>query len=375
MGLIKAAGKAVSTTLKDQWKEFIKCENMDNNTLMIKKTTENGVITKKSAIEVAPGQIAVIFQSGKILDATAEEGIYTFDESSSPSFFAGDFGAVFKEMWTRFTFNGATNKDQAIFFINAKEIIDNKFGTPAPVPYQDYSHPIPNQMTNTITPLRVEVKCFGKYTFKITDPAVFMREVAGTADVYYKDDICEQMRSEVQASFQKVLNELGNSENKAPVLELPSYTDKIKEIMDEKVFDQNIRDRGMSIKSFIIESVTLDEESNRKIDNYELSSNNYMQQGAIVGGMSKAVVDAANNSNGAATGMMGVGMVNMASSGMMNNAMGAAFTNTEGSKADLSGEKKEEESSAPATGKMNFCPNCGTKASGKFCSNCGTKLE
>ena len=374
MGLIKAAGKAVSTTLKDQWKEFIKCENMDNNTLMIKKTTENGVITKKSAIEVAPGQIAVIFQSGKILDATAEEGIYTFDESSSPSFFAGDFGAVFKEMWTRFTFNGATNKDQAIFFINAKEIIDNKFGTPAPVPYQDYSHPIPNQMTNTITPLRVEVKCFGKYTFKITDPAVFMREVAGTADVYYKDDICEQMRSEVQASFQKVLNELGNSENKAPVLELPSYTDKIKEIMDEKVFDQKIRDRGMSIKSFIIESVTLDEESNRKIDNYELSSNNYMQQGAIVGGMSKAVVDAANNSNGAATGMMGVGMVNMASSGMMNNAMGAAFGNTEGSKADLSGEKKEEESSAPA-GKMNFCPNCGTKASGKFCANCGTKLE
>ena len=48
-------------------------------------------------------------------------------------------------------------------------------------------------MTNTITPLRVEVKCFGKYTFKITDPAVFMREVAGTADVYYKDDICEQI--------------------------------------------------------------------------------------------------------------------------------------------------------------------------------------
>ncbi len=134
MGLIKAAGKAISTTLKDQWKEFIKCENMDNNTLMIKKTTENGVITKKSAIEVAPGQIAVIFQSGKILDATAEEGIYTFDESSSPSFFAGDFGAVFKEMWTRFTFNGATNKDQAVYFINAKEIIDNKFGTPAPVP-------------------------------------------------------------------------------------------------------------------------------------------------------------------------------------------------------------------------------------------------
>ena len=180
-------------------------------------------------------------------------------------------------MWTRFTFNGATNKDQAVYFINAKEIIDNKFGTPAPVPYQDYSHPIPNQMTNTITPLRVEVKCFGKYTFKITDPAVFMREVAGTADVYYKDDICEQMRSEVQASFQKVLNELGNSENKAPVLELPSYTDKIKEIMDEKVFDEPIRERGIAIKSFVIVSVTPDDASAKKINDYEIAANASMR--------------------------------------------------------------------------------------------------
>ena len=386
MGLIKAAGKAVSTTLKDQWKEFIKCENMDNNTLMIKKTTENGVITKKSAIEVAPGQIAVIFQSGKILDATAEEGIYTFDESSSPSFFAGDFGAVFKEMWTRFTYNGATNKDQAVYFINAKEIIDNKFGTPAPVPYQDYSHPIPNQMTNTITPLRVEVKCFGKYTFKITDPAVFMREVAGTADVYYKDDICEQMRSEVQASFQKVLNELGNSENKAPVLELPSYTDKIKEIMDEKVFDQPIRDRGLSIVGFIVESVTLDDESNKKIDNYELSSNTFMQQGTLTGAYAQAVQDAANNANGAANGFMGVGMMNMASGGVVGGVANGAFVNqtTQGATQNYdpynggvqqTSAQQQDTSTNVAAEVPKFCPDCGTATNGtKFCSNCGRKL-
>ena len=44
--------------------------------------TKNGFISKDSAIQVSPGQIAVIFQSGKILDATAEPGIYTFDEST-----------------------------------------------------------------------------------------------------------------------------------------------------------------------------------------------------------------------------------------------------------------------------------------------------
>lgn len=366
MGLIKAAIEAAGSTLHDQWKDFIKCDSLDNDTLMVKVTTKNGIISKDSAIEVGPGQIAVVFQSGKILDATAEKGIFTFDESTSPSFFAGQFGAVFKEMWNRFVYNGTPSQEQAVFFINAKEIIDNKFGTPAPVPFQDWSHPIPNQMTNVLTPLRVSVKCFGKYTFKISDPAVFMSEIAGTAAVYKKDDICEQMRSEVQASFQNVLNELGNSEHKAPVLELPSQTDEIKTIMDEKVFDQKIRDRGIKIEGFVIESVTLDDESNKKIDNYELSSNSFMQQGTLIGGYAQAVQDAANNPNGAVNGMMGVGMMNMNSNGMFAAATSNAFNNTEGSKRDLSGESQEN---------AKFCSNCGAKVSGNFCSNCGTKVE
>ena len=232
MGLIRAAVSAVGSTLHDQWKDYIRCDDLGNDILMKKVTTENGIITKNSAIMVKPGQVAIIFQNGKILDATAEEGTYTFDESASPSFFAGQFGAVFKEMWTRFVYNGAVSKEQAVFFFNAKEILDNKFGTPAPVPFQDWSHPIPNQMTGTVGPLRVEVKCFGKYTFKISNPAVFMSQIAGTADEYRKDELVEQMRSEVVSAFQNVLNALGNSENKVPVLELPSQTGLIKQLMD-----------------------------------------------------------------------------------------------------------------------------------------------
>ena len=126
MGLIKAATGAVSSTLKDQWKEAIRCEDMTNEILMVKKTTPTGVITNKSTIIVAPGQCAIIYDNGRVIDATAEEGIYTFDSSSSPSFFAGQFGAVFKEMWQRFTYNGATSKEQAVFFFNIKEIMDNQ---------------------------------------------------------------------------------------------------------------------------------------------------------------------------------------------------------------------------------------------------------
>jgi len=374
MGLIKAAASAVGSTLHDQWKDYIKCDDLGQDILMKKVTTPNGIITKDSAIQVNPGQIAVVFQSGQILDATAETGIYTFDQSTSPSFFAGQFGEVFKEMWTRFVYNGGTSKEQAVFYINAKEIMDNKFGTPAPVPYQDWSHPIPNQMTNSVSPLRVEVKCFGKYTFKVSDPALFMSRIAGTADEYRKETITEQMRSEVIGAFQNVLNELGNSNHKVPVLELPSSTDEIKKTMDEKVFDQPIRDRGLSLVGFVVESVTLDEESNKKIDNYELSSNSFMQQGTLTGAYSQAVVDAANNANGSANGFMGVGMMNMASGGVMGGAMTNAF-NTPGTTTNVDPFAKKE-ANAVTESATGFCPNCGNPTNGgNFCTNCGTKLN
>ena len=371
MGLIKAAEAAIGSTLHDQWKEYIKCDDLGNEILMKKVTTPNGIISKDSAIQVAPGQIAVIFDSGKVLDATAEEGIYTFDQSTSPTFFAGQFGDVFKEMWTRFTYGGGVAKEQAVFYMNAKEIIDNKFGTPAPIPFQDWSHAIPNQMTGEMNPLRVQVKCFGKYTFKISDPSTFMSKIAGTAEEYRKEELTEQMRSEVIGAFQNVLNELGNSVHKVPVLELPSATDEIKTTMDEKVFDQPIRDRGLSLVGFVVESVTLDDESNEKIDKYELSANSFMQQGSLVGDYGKAVKDAANNPNGAATGLMGVGMMNMASGGMVGGTAAGAFQNPGYSVAG----QNNAGVAAPAPEGAKFCPDCGTPNNGsKFCPNCGKQL-
>lgn len=399
MGLIKAAVGAVGGTFKDQWQDLIQCEDMSNDILMMKKTSKSGQISKGSRIIVAPGQVAVIYDSGAVIDATAEEGVYTFDQSSSPSFFGGQFGAVFKEMWQRFTYNGQPAKEQAVFYFNTKEILDNKFGTGTPIPFQDWSHPIPNQMTQTLTPMSVRVRCYGKYTFKIFEPSIFMSNHAGTADIVTKEMITEQMRSEVIASFQNVLNELGTSSHKVPVLELPSNTDEIKQVMDEKVFDEQIRQRGIQLVSFAVESVTLDDDSSKKIDNYELSSNAHMQQGTLVGAYANAVQDAAKNEGGAANGFMGVGMMNMASGGMIGGVAQNPFNqnnqaptttvdpfqgketrsttnNTICSKCGATVNGKFcSECGTPVASRNKICSKCGTEVNGKFCTNCGTAVE
>ena len=392
MGLIKAIAGSIGGTLKDQWLDLIKCDNMDMETLMVKQTTKTGQISKGSRILVAPGQVAVIYDSGSVLDATAEEGVYTFDQSLSPSFFGGQFGPVFKEMWQRFTYGGTPAKEQAVFFFNIKEILDNKFGTATPIPFQDWSHAIPNQMTNSLSPMGVNVRCYGKYTFQLDDVAVFMRNHAGTANVVKKKDITEQMRSEVIAAFQNVLNEMGNSKHRVPVLELPSYTDEMKQVMDERVFDEPIRARGIRLVSFTVESVSLDDASQQKIDRYEYSSNSMMQQGKIIDVMETA----AGNEGGAGNAFIGLGMMNAGTGGMTGGAMQNAWNNqgqqtnydpyNQGGAAAkgvpcpkcgtmITGKFCPEcGTPAPAPKPMMKCPKCGTESSGKFCPECGTPL-
>lgn len=393
MGLIIAAASAIGSTFHDQWKEVISCENMGNDILMMAKTTDTGVISKSSIIRVTPGQCAIIMQNGKVLDASAEEGDYVFDESVSPSFFAGNFGAVFKEMWQRFTYGGGIPEQQVVYYFNTKEIMDNKFGTATPIPFQDWSHPVPNQMTGGITPLAVKVKCYGKYTFKIADPSLFMKEIAGTATIYRKDQIVEQIRTEVMSVFQNILNELGTEKYKIPVLELPSQTDEIKEMMDDKVFDEPLRNRGLAIVCFAVESVSLDEKSEQYIQNYILSSNAHMQQGTLTQSYAKAVESAAANENGAANGFLGVGMMNMAGGGIFGQTMNNVSEGVKNSNTTNSVDIVAGAWQCPKCGKLNkgnFCEDCGTKkpeekvcpkcgktvnSSQKFCPHCGEKLE
>lgn len=91
-------------------------------------------------------------------------------------------------MWERFTYDGTSSKQQAVFFFNLKEIMENRFGTATPIPFQDWSHPLINEMTKTGMPMRLDIKCFGKYTFRISNPALFMSKISEISNILKADN-------------------------------------------------------------------------------------------------------------------------------------------------------------------------------------------
>ena len=141
MGLIKALVGSAGGVLADQWKEYFYCDAIPETVLGVQgqkrvsgrssnKRGSDNLISNGSVIAVADGQCMMIVDQGKIVEFAAEPGEYTYDASTSPSVFSGNFGdglgKSINEFGKRFTFGGEPAKDQRIYYFNTKEITGNK---------------------------------------------------------------------------------------------------------------------------------------------------------------------------------------------------------------------------------------------------------
>ena len=181
MGLIRAAFDSAKTTLADQWLEYYYCDSLSNEVLIQKGTkvvtsgsntkASPNIITNGSGFAVNEGQALLIVEDGKIVEFSAEPGRFTWDSSSEPSLFDNGWQGLkdsFKIFGKRFTMGGTPGKDQRVYYVNLKEIIDNKFGSATPMAYHD---PIYRN---------IYIRYFGQYTFKIEDPIRFYANISGT---------------------------------------------------------------------------------------------------------------------------------------------------------------------------------------------------
>ena len=403
MGLIKAGVGALGGVLADQWKEFFYCDSIDNDVLLVKGQKRVGgrssntkghdnVISNGSGIAVADGQCMLIVEQGKVVEFCAEPGEFTYDSSTEPSIFTGKLGdsikETFKTVGKRFAFGGDTGKDQRVYYINTKEIIDNKFGTPNPFMFDV----VYNRNRRT-----VDVRCSGVYSYIITDPLLFYTKIGGNVpDEYRKETIDNQLKTEFISALQPAFAML--SELELRPAQIPAHTVELKDALNKALKIEWTDRRGISVESIALNPITLSDEDRAKIkameDRAETGSDPFMMAGV----MAESNLAAANNPNGAMAGFMGMGMAmnGMGGGGAFNAAqqfynMGVAQQQANQAVQAPAPAQGSWQCSCGNTVTGNFCPNCGGKkpapqpeagtwtcscgnsATGKFCPNCGAQ--
>ena len=382
MGLIKAAMGAAGGVLADQWKDYFYCEALPEDVMAVKGQKrvsgrssntkgESNIITTGSVIAVADGQCMMIVEQGKVLDVCAEPGEFVFDMSGEPSLFAGgdlqeNAVASLKNVWERFKFGGAPGKDTRIYYFNTKELIGNKYGTPNPVPFRVVD-------TNINLDIDIAIRCFGEYSYRITNPILFYTNVCGNVETsYVRGTIEGQMKTELMTALQPAFAKI--SAMGVRYSALPGHTMELAEALNE-VLSAKWRDlRGLEIVSFGVSSVNASKEDEEMIKNLQKSAvmrDPTMAAATLVGAQADAMRAAATNEGGAMMGFMGLGMAQQSGGMNAQNLFGmgqqgqppqSQYAAAPGGGFGAAGQQ------APPAGWTCSCGHAGN--TGKFCAEC-----
>ncbi len=415
MGLIKAALGSAGGVLADQWKDYFYCESLPADVLISKGHKRNSgrssntkgsdnIISNGSVININEGQAMIIVESGKIVDLCAEPGEYTYDTSTEPSLFHGDLkgniSAVFDQIGKRFTFGGEAPKDQRIYFFNTKEVMGNKYGTPSPVPFR-----VVDQRAGI--DIDIGLRCFGEYSFKVVNPMLLYKNVAGNVEQdFTRQQLESQMRTELLTALQPAFARISAMGIRYSAV--PGHTKELADILREELAPSWGDRMGIEIEKIGMSSIKASEEDEAMLKDMQRAAaytDPNLAMAYTVASRGKAMQDAANNAAGAATGFMGLGMMGgmgndgtmqtlyqmqqnqQAQQAVINPAHQAAVQNGPGMTPPPQPAANSWKCSCGATNTGKFCAECGSPKpadegwtcscgavnKGKFCPECGAK--
>ena len=332
MGFIKAFTGALGGAFADQWKDFyVPMQGVPGTAAIFPAVPQgtnagrgsntkgsNNIITNGSKIVVPEGTALITLQDGAITGCITEPGgfIFTSDDPNSKSMFAGDgiISSTLGQSWERFKFGGQPGSQQAAYYVNLREIPNNRFGTQSEIYWDDAYL---NAQVGAITR--------GTYTLRILDPILFIKNFVPMS--YLQDDSAvfdfadmdndagAQLFNEVVSSLSAAFSNYTND---------PSTGNRIAKIQGDQIgFAKSLSqaveegyqwktDRGLEIVKVAIQAIEYDEDTRKLLSDVKKADalsgargNSFMQQSVARGFQA-----AGENANGGATGMafMGMGM-------------------------------------------------------------------
>lgn len=318
--------------IKGQLIDVIEWTDNSSKTMVHKYDMNGKQIMMGAQLTVRESQVAVFVNEGELADIF-EPGRYELQTSNMPILTA-------LKSW-KYGFNSPFKAD--VYFINTKQFLDMKWGTSNPVMMRDAEFGM------------IRLRAFGIYSFRVSDPKVFLQEVFGTSSLFTVDGVEGQIKRTLVSGLSDAI-----AESKIPALDLAANYDELANYALQAI-NPKIASLGLTLCSFVIENISLPEEVEKSMDKRTSMGvlgnlDQYAKYQAA-----EAIRDAANNGNGVAG--MGIGMGAGA-------AMGQMFAQS------MNPTQPQAPAQAPAA-PMAVCPACGAQiaAGAKFCPECGAKIS
>jgi len=347
--------------VKGELIEVIEWLDDTGDTIVWRFPDQDHEIKMGAKLTVREGQAAVFVNEGRIADVF-NPGLYSLTTQNMPVM-------TTLRSW-KYGFESPFKAE--VYFVSMRNFLDLKWGTQNPIMMRDPDFGV------------IRLRAFGTYGMRVTDPAVFMKDVVGTDGAYTTDEIEGQVRSIVVSAFSGMLGK-----SQVAALDLAAnYRSMSEECRDAMQGD--FQAYGISLTKLVIENISVPPEVEKMLD--------VRSQMGIVGDMGRftqfqtaqAIPEAAKS--GGAGDFMGMG-AGIAMGQQMASAMAAGLAAQPSGSAQPAAKPQDAGKFCPQCGKptpseAKFCPECGAvqqktcpqckkpaKPDAKFCQECGSKLE
>jgi len=323
---------------RNQLLKIIEWEDTTANTIAYKfPIPAKAEIMNGSQLIVREGQVAILVSSGKLADVYPA-GRYKLETGNMP--------ILTQIMGWKYGFKSPFVCD--VVFINVRLFTAQRWGTSSPVMMRDQDFGV------------VQFGGYGQFSFRVKEPAVFLRELLGSGLRFETDDIIEQLKNTIVSGITESV-----AASNVPALDLAMrYTDLERCTADiiRPVFEK----MGLELAGLEIINLSLTEDSKKALSertrmNILGSASEYTAFAAA--DSMKVMAENAHKGNAGNLGGIGLGLGTGA-------AMAGLYTQT------IAGSQQQAASAPQQKAPQVACPSCGVmnNATAKFCNQCGTKL-
>ena len=224
--------------IKGELIEIIDWTDDSRDTLSYRWPDDDKEIKNGAQLIVRESQVAQFVYVGQFGD-TFPPGKYTLTTENIPVL-------TTLKGW-KYGFNTPFKAD--VYYVTTRVFTGNKWGTSNPVMMRDADFGI------------VRVRAFGIYDFKIVEPKLFLKEVAGSDQHFRLDEFADTMRSRIISLFSEAL-----AEAKIPVLDVATRYSELGEALLPLINPVTTVKYGIEFTSFVIENVSVPPEVEAAID-------------------------------------------------------------------------------------------------------------